>query len=308
MAGKTFDRLGFVRLEVAIITEIDYENQCYFLRSEMSEQPSYRVPIMSPYIDDQTSAGFKVCPRVGSICIAAQLSDGRRCILGFLPTDDTEGKMDAGFEPMVSGDMLFQGPEGNFVKIRSGGIVEIGSTPICSTIYLPIRNIIHNISENFIIDTFAGSFEYKVERQEDNGDGHQKCKFLMNVKEFADDENELVRIRAGAVTDKIAFSLVIKDSGNGENERINVSLLKDGSINMSIEKDYTFKIKGKISIEAAGDMELKTKQKGTITSDQDMLIKGLTTDIKGDTKITLSSPTIDLKSMYSCGAVPALVA
>lgn len=297
MPGKSSSSLSVIRIEKAIVTEIDFENQCYFVRSEMSEWDSYRIPIMSPYINSTNSSGIKICPQVGTVCLSAMLSDGTRCILGFIPADDTKGSLDAGFPTMTSEDIFIHGPEGNFIRVRSGGIIEIGASPICSSIYIPTRNILHQISENFILDTFAGSLEYKVARAEDDGDGHQKCFFSLNVKEFADDENEIVRIRSGALDNKIAFSLVIKDSGSGENTKISIELSKEGDINAKIEKDFRFAAKGKIDISAEQDIKISSKQNTDISTNQNMAIKGNNTKITGNTNITLQAPKIDIKGM-----------
>jgi len=310
MPGKLSSSISAARLEVGVITEIDYENQSYAVRSEMSEQPSYRIPIMSPYIDSASAAGLKFCPEVGTTCIMASLSDGNRYILGFVIIPDTNGSLDAGFTKMVSGDAFWQGPEGNFVRLRSGGIVEIGSTPVCTSIYIPTRNILHSICENFILDTFAGSLEFKVNRPEDEGDGHQKCTYSMNVKEFSDDENELVRVNVGSLDNKVAVSLVVKDSGKGETVRIKLELTKEGSLTMSLSKDISINLKGNFSLAAEKDVTIDSKQNTTISARQKNTVKGSTVDIKANSTVTVSGQTIDLKgtlvNISNSAAFPAV--
>lgn len=296
MPGKLASNISPARLEVGVITGIDYENQSFEVRSEMSEQPSYRIPIMSPYIDSTNAAGLKFCPEVGTTCIMATLSDGNRCILGFLMMPDTNGSLDAGFTKMVSGDAFWQGPEGNFVRLRSGGILEIGSTPVCSSIYIPTRNILHNICENFVLDTFAGFFEFKVDRAEDSGDGHQKCLYSVGVKEFSDDENELVRIKAGSLDNKVAFSLVVKDSGNKENVTISIELTKEGTLNMKLSKDFSISLKGKYSLAAEKDIDVSSKQNITSSASQKNTLKGNTVEINSNTSVKVSARTVDISA------------
>jgi hypothetical protein len=211
---------------------------------------------------------------------------------------------------MVSGDAFWQGPEGNFVRLRSGGIVEIGSTPVCTSIYIPTRNILHSICENFILDTFAGSLEFKVNRPEDDGDGHQKCTYSMNVKEFSDDENELVRVNVGSLDNKVAVSLVVKDSGNGETVKIKLELTKEGSLTMSLSKDVTINLKGNFSLAAEKDVTIDSKQNTTISARQKNTVKGSTVDIKANSTVTISGQTIDLKgtlvNISNSAAFPAV--
>lgn len=306
MPGKLASNISSARLEIGVITGIDYENQSFEVRSEMSEQPSYRIPIMSPYIDSTNAAGLKFCPEVGTTCIMATLSDGNRCILGFLMMPDTNGSLDAGFTKMSSGDAFWQGPEGNFVRLRSGGILEIGSTPVCSSIYIPTRNILHNICENFVLDTFAGFFEFRVDRAEDNGDGHQKCLYSIGVKEFSDDENELVRIKAGSLDNKVAFSLVVKDSGGGENVKISIELTKEGSLNMNLSKDFSVSLKGKYTLTAEKDIDISSKQNIVSSALQKNTLKGNQVEINSNTTATISARTVDIKgNVVNVGEFPS---
>jgi hypothetical protein len=132
----------------------------------------------------------------------------------------------------------------------------------------------------------------------------------MNVKEFSDDENELVRVNVGSLDNKVAVSLVVKDSGNGETVKIKLELTKEGSLNMSLSKDVTINLKGNFSLAAEKDVMIDSKQNTTISARQKNTVKGSTVDIKADSTITASAQTIDLKgtlvNISNSAAFPAV--
>ena len=158
MESKTRSSLENVRIELGRIIEVDYVNHTCTCRSEVSEQYSYRVPVLSPYINQTTTEGFKWMPRGGELVLMAVLSDGQRRILAYTGVDE-EGSHNYGFGEMNGGDFFIRGGNDSFIRMRSGGVIEIGSSPLCSSIYIPTKNITHHIAENWILDTFAGSLE-----------------------------------------------------------------------------------------------------------------------------------------------------
>lgn len=295
MQSKTRSSLGTVRLELGVITDVDFVNGVVSVRTEMSEQPSYRVPLLSPYINQTTTEGMKWMPKGGETVIVAIFSDDTRRILGFTGVDE-EGSHNYGFGEMNGGDFFIRGGNDSFLRMRSGGVVEIGSSPSCSSIYIPTRNITHHIAENWILDTFAGSLEFKTDREEDSDEGHTPTFMTLNIKEFADDENELVRCKIGGGQDKIACSLIIKDSGNGEKVKIKIELTKDGDLNVNLERDLKLSIKGKAQITSSDDMSLESKQDFSLKAAQEMSIFGNSIQIRSNGVINIQGTTTNIKS------------
>ncbi len=265
------------RVEFGVITDVNSIDNVADVRTESSEVFHYNIPLLSPAQDQASSAGFRFLPKVGSTCLVLTTGDNRKCVLGFLSTDE-QGSYSNGFPEGIEGDIDIFGVDGNFLRLRSGGICQIGSKAICNTIYIPTRNLIHNISENFIIDTLAGSLEFKTGRPEDSDDGGSKTSLNIAVKEYTDDTKELININMGG-TD-VAFSLIIKDSGNSNNEVINIKMAKDGSVN--INSNNTFSLDSKKDI--------------NINSDQSCTMSGDDIDLTATTNLTTKASTTSITS------------
>lgn len=295
MESKARSSLGIVRLELGRIISVDYENSVAHCRSEMSEQASYRCPILSPYINQTTTEGFKWMPRGGETIIMAVLSDGQRRIIAYTGVDE-EGSHDYGFGKMNGGDFFLRGGNDSFIKMHSGGVIEIGSSPLCSSIYIPTKNITHHIAENWILDTFAGAFEFRTDRAEDSDEGHTPTYMTLNIKEFSDDENELVRCKIGGGQNNVACSLIVKDSGNGETVKIKLELTKDGNLNLNLEKDLKISIKGKTQLVSSDDISLESKQDFVQKAGRDMLISGNSIRVTSNGNVDIQGTTTNIKS------------
>lgn len=295
MDSMTKSDLSWARLELGVVTNVDFEKHTVRVRSQMSEQYSYTLPIISPYVNQTTGIGFKWMPQGGETVIMAVLSDGDRRLIGFTGVDE-DGSHNYGFGDMNGGDFFLRGGNGSFLRIRSGGVVEIGSTPICSSIYIPTRNITHHISENWILDTFAGSLEFRCDRAEDSDEGHTPSYMTLKMKEFTDDENELVRLKVGGGQDDLAVNLIIKDSGNGENVKAGISISKNGDLKLSLERDFTYNIKGKTSISSTGDVTIETQGKASLKADQDMTLSGSSVKISSDSSLTMEATNTSIDS------------
>ena len=295
MESKTRSSLENVRIELGRIIEVDYVNHTCTCRSEVSEQYSYRVPVLSPYINQTTTEGFKWMPRGGELVLMAILSDSTRRILAYTGVDE-EGSHNYGFGEMNGGDFFIRGGNDSFIRMRSGGVIEIGSSPLCSSIYIPTKNITHHIAENWILDTFAGSLEFKTDRAEDSDEGHTPTFMTLNIKEFADDENELVRCKIGGGQNNIACSLIIKDSGNGENIKIKLELTKDGDLNVNLERDLKLSVKGKVQITSSDDMSLESKTNLSLKAAQELSQSGNSVKVKSNTSFEVQATTTNIKS------------
>lgn len=292
---KTQSSLGNVRIEVCQILQVDPDDFSIVCRSEMSEQPNYRLSMVSPALNQNKASGFRYLPSTGETALVLTASDGTRHILGFIAKDGMDGTFLGGFK-QNPGDMVFAGENGNFLRLYSGGIIELGATPICSTIYIPIRNLVHTIGENIILDSLAGSLEFSVGRKEDSSDAHSPTNMQIKVKEFANDGNEIVRLKLGGGQDSNAFTLTIKDSGNGEVIKSTIKLTKDGDLNVSLEKDYTINIKGKHTTTSTGDMSFETKGNLSEKAAGDVTISGNSMKLSSNTVATISSTSTNIDS------------
>lgn len=281
--SRTPDSIGDTRIEIGRIVDIHPERGTVDYRSEMTERYSYDIPYVYPYFDQVGGSGYTFNPEVGTTAICLTTSEGRNVILGFIGVDE-DGSYLCGREQGNPGDMFITGRDGNFLIIRRGGIVQIGSKPLCQTVYIPTNNIIQNYSENFELYTLAGEMKFSVAREEDQSDGHSKALYSLNVREFADDpkDNPIVNMQAGSQPENIIFSITTRDKGNGT-IKVTIKIDKDGTLSMSLEKNLIVKIKGDTKIETSGKTDIKSTGDFTIDSSANLKLHGRTTSMKADT-------------------------
>jgi hypothetical protein len=200
-----------------------------------------------------------------------------------------EGSYLCGQQKGNPGDILINGRDGNFLAIRRGGIVQIGAKPICQTLYFPIRNIIQHISENHEILSVAGDLSFEVLRAEDSSEGQSKCIFDIAVREYAQDEKEIIKLTMGALDDSNTFVLESRDKGGG-NTKLKLSINKSGDVKWNVE--------GKISFSSKGDMNIKSDSTLSIEAKNDLKLKSTNGNFSMDgvTGKLHTSGNMDLKS------------
>lgn len=287
--SRTPDFIGDTRLEIGRIVDIHPERGTVDFRSEMTERYSYDIPYSYPYFDQIGGNGFTFNPEVGTTAICLTTSEGRNIILGFIGVDE-EGSYLCGRQQGNPGDIFITGRDDNFLIIRRGGIVQLGSKPLCQTVYIPTNNIIQNFSENFELYTLAGEMKFSVARAEDQSDGHSKVLYSLNVKEYADDPKDgpIVSMKAGSQPENIIFSIQTRDKGNGT-IKATIKIDKDGTLTMNLEKNLVVKIKGDTKIETSGKTDIKSTEDLTIDSSANLKLHGRTTSMKADTSSEIKS-------------------
>jgi hypothetical protein len=168
------------------------------LQAEVGDRRFNNVPIVSVYTHPFGGEGIHFMPEVGSYVWAAVPSDSNRAVpLGFKGLNDQAGDHKANRPNMNPGDLAFVGRDGNGVKVRRGGVVEVYSTPLARTIYLPLNNQILTFAENYNLETLGGSFRWRTSRGEEDPDLKKGTKLTIGAKEFASDPQFTVQLQMG---------------------------------------------------------------------------------------------------------------
>jgi hypothetical protein len=250
----------------------------YTVDAQLESHPfsmHFDIPFMTPYLHQNQGEGINFMPEVGSICWVCSPSETGKgsFVLGWTPVHET-GTFRAGRELLNPGDLHFSTRDGNFIYIRRGGVVQIGATPVCQRIYIPIRNIIRDFAENYELSTPAGDLTWKVNRTDEQSDGHRGCLYTLACKEFSDDPNTdpLAVLKIGSHGEGIdtILTLETRDQGGGT-VKTRLEISKAGEVKWSIEKDLTLEVKGdftttvkgKMTTTSTGDMGLESKSKMT---------------------------------------------
>jgi hypothetical protein len=244
------------RARVVTVNQRDYTCD---ITTEFTFKNKFDIPFMTPYCNQIQGEGINFLPEVGAVCWVCTPSEAEReaFILGWTMVDEG-GSYRGGRELMNPGDMHFSTRDGNFLFLRRGGSVQIGSTPICQRVYLPIRNIIQDYAENYELRTPAGDLTWKVLRKEEDGAGKQACIYTLAYKEFSDDPNEkpigVLKMGSHGEGNDTILSLLTRDKGGGTKKTC-LEINKDGELTWSLKK-LTWKIEGDADIAVDGLFQL----------------------------------------------------
>jgi hypothetical protein len=242
--------------------DVRYESYPYSTHSD--------IPWMVPYLHQNQGEGIVAMPEVGSTVWVCQPSESGKdaFVLGWTPVQET-GTYRAGRVLLNPGDINLSTRDGNFVTIRRGGIVQIGSTPICQRLFIPIRNVIRDFAENYELTTPAGDLTWQVLREENSGDGHSPCSFTLECKEFSDDPNTnpLATLKIGSHGDgnNTILTLESRDKGGGS-IKTSLTIDKSGKIQWTSQGDVSLILKGNLSISADQKVIVASKQDMSFTS------------------------------------------
>lgn len=257
------------RAQVLVVNTRDYTVDVQYESYPYSNH--FDIPWMTSYLHQNQGEGVAIMPEVGSTVWVCKPSESGKdaFVLGWTPVQEG-GTYRAGRQLLNPGDLHFSTRDGNFVFIRRGGIVQIGATPICQRIYIPIRNIIRDFAENYEMSTPAGDLTWEVLREEDQGDGHRGCLYTLACKEFSDDPNTnpiaVLKIGSHGEGNDNILSLETRDKGGGI-IKTSLTISKSGKISWTISDDFILAIKGnvisniakKLTVTSSDAMSLESK-------------------------------------------------
>jgi hypothetical protein len=191
--------------------------------------------------------------------------------------------------------MLWQGRDENFVVLRRGGVLQLGSTNICQRAYVPVLNYIRDFCENYELNTAAGSLTWTVKRQEGDTSGNAPTEYELIAREFAQDKKASIKVLLGSLDDAtkppggdktflevtIAPQMIDPDSGkvSGKDKFVlrldkagNLFVHQAGTRTEEIDGDHKVTIKGKQEVEVKGNQDVTVggNQKTTITANHDI--------------------------------------
>lgn len=99
-------------------------------------------------------------PRIGSYAIVSFIA-GEAVVLGYYRLSATlEKGSRSSDESLTAGDRLLRTVAGNFLMLRSGGTVQIESTKGCRTYWIPSRNLINSVCQNYELETDGGHISW----------------------------------------------------------------------------------------------------------------------------------------------------
>lgn len=184
--------------------------------SQFDQKYFFGVQVASPYMHSNAGEGFYAMPELGSKCHLAIPSDGPPpYVLDFImpqesipnaATDDspegttpTNATFAGGRVRAKPGDICVRGRDGNFIILHRGGVLQIGATELAQRIYIPLQNLVTDISQNYRHYNTGGSVNWFLAAGESETNPPTILKETYRL--MAGDAKATIRITKGLLKD-----------------------------------------------------------------------------------------------------------
>ena len=227
----------------------------------------------------------------------------------------TDASFAGGRPKAIPGSIYLRTRDGNFVALHRGGVLQLGATELAQRIYIPLGNLITDISENYEHHNASGSIKWGIQ------DGPSKDKlpaqWQQTFRVFAADKYADVKVACGRVfapvpepdggttlaeagvgqgsDNPIIFEVSVSPKGfvaeSGEvvdastvkNSVMKFTFDRKGNLLHRAEGNVVFQFKKKLTIKVTEDVDLQTGGGARITAKNGFDINGgAYTHVKGD--------------------------
>lgn len=200
--------------------------------------------------------------------------------------------------PGLPGDQQFLGMDGSFFFLRTGGVLQEGSSAFCQRFYFPLDNHIRDLAENYELITVGGDMVMESMRAEDSDDAAAGFRFRMLFNKDLEDEKSSVLIEAGKLDNNLLFRLAVaplaidRAQGTVDNPPFYATIDDKGSLD-GRTCDWTLDIKGNQTETVDGSSSLVAKGSHSLqATDSSETLRGMK---------KISAPAIFLSGMINCG-------
>lgn len=299
---------GDARIETGMIINVNPVNKTVDWTAQYTGRLVVGLQVSSPYLHYYNGEGQTSMPDLGALCAVCWPSDGEApfvmCFLmppepmitapsGAPQTADqpTMGGYNGGRPLLNPGDMYFQGRDDNFLVLRRGGVLQIGSTEICQRLFIPLNNLVRDVCENWELNTIGGSMTWKASMVDAGADNqHQAVEFDLIAHEAAQDKMASVRVSVGTVKDSEAQLEVVISKEGIDPVTGKVTATQPAFVMRVFDSGQGYTRYGADLTEEVGGTQKTTIQSSRVlevAADYSATVKGShTTSIKGEHKIT----------------------
>lgn len=194
------------------------------VHSNMTGRTFPEIAIASPYLHHFAGEGIYALPEVGANCMVCVPGDTTApFLLCFVAppllgggggdsdeedVDETSGEvtgqqMHGGYAsfgaqrpPGKPGDIVMRGRDGNHITLHRGGVLQIGANELAQRIYIPLRNLMMDISGRYEHHSTGGSINWGMQEGQFEENDTQ---FVQTFRLYADDKYADLRIASGKV-------------------------------------------------------------------------------------------------------------
>lgn len=224
-------------IETGVIIDVDIRRYTVDVGTQHTSRQLFGIPWSSAYLHIESGEGINYMPEVGAPCLICIPSDGddNAFIIGYLPTPSGDSYKSNRIK-MNPGDIALNTRDGNYVILRRGGAVQIGSTNIAQRLYLPLGNAIKDFCQNYQMVTPGGELYWEMATDEKLGEA-TPTRWVLKAKEIAEQETNGEEVPTVRVV--IGTTLPKKDPDKTEGEsNLRRSTLEDAGLPV-LEMDIT---------------------------------------------------------------------
>jgi len=220
----------------AKIVDINMATWTVDVRTQFDRRFFLNIQVMTPYCHPNSGEGVYMFPELGAKCLIAIPSDGPPpVVIGFIMpattisdvgTDDApfgttpatavdatagraiafSGSTYSGGRPRPKpGDIYMKGRDGNFCIMHRGGVLQIGSTALAQRLYIPINNIVTDISQNYHHYNTGGAISWAVSTAD--SETTPPTTHTQTFRLHATEKNATVRVSVGTIKSPVGIKV-----------------------------------------------------------------------------------------------------
>lgn len=213
----------------ARVTRVDTQRWTVDLASSMDDRTFLDVPLASPYVDYKGAGFYGHAIQKALVLLAVPSDSTPPVVLGFLPAmrgqraeqegsgaaaetpaqqvaldqAKQQGKVQQGVStssasfasqrpPLEEADWYWKGAEGNFVAMYNSGLLALGCSSLCQTLYLPLTDRLLQVFREFEQKSPMGSVRWGLRELDRN-----PTQKTTTLRLYADDSYTDLRLRWG---------------------------------------------------------------------------------------------------------------
>lgn len=296
------------------VVNINIVNWTVDVNCSFDRKRFFEVQVSSPYVNYNNGEGLSIFPEVGSVCVVCVPGDSSPpFVLAFLmphqltngaaadapagtrshgaPANSATDASFAGNRPKaVPGDIYLTGRDGNFVILRRGGVLQMGSTELAQRICVPLGNLVTDISGTYEHFNSGGATVWGI--QEGVNQTTIPSQHLQTFRIFANDKYADIKIASGKVFNPMpepdgGAALSAAGVGAGSDNPIIFELsvapkgfvaesgdTADGNTSKSSVLRFLFDRTGNTFLRCEGTLTMQVTKKVTLTLKDDISITG----------------------------------
>lgn len=285
-------------IESGVVVDVHPERFQVDVVTSLHQKIFRNVAYAVPYLNPGSGQGISFAPERGSLCwIMTRDSDPlshdndfKASVIAWQPPRDKEGGHTSGRDTMNPGDICVATKGGNKVLLRANGLVEIGSTALSKTVYIPTSNGIHHLCNNYQIDATGGFMRWQAHENEELED---PSSWILGVRKLAGDKNAYVTLTAGKDVGGLSIT-VMKD---GTDESLEMDGEKPAGLmvgwDLTQEGNAILFCRETLSVEAK-EISFSSQSYISMTAEETTALYQKILNVESSQRIKLEAPEIEL--------------